>query len=96
MIQTGEDNRPNLIELSKSKNLLIDGITLLNAPHFHLNVHDALNATIINVIIRVSIVYNTTTAATFPLNTGILHNFKVLFFYLLFSVKFKKRAQSDC
>ena len=71
MIQTGEDNRPNLIELSKSKNLLIDGITLLNAPHFHLNVHDALNATIINVIIRVSIVYNSTTAATFPLNTGI-------------------------
>ena len=71
MIQTGEDNRPNLIELSKSKNLLIDGITLLNAPVYHLNIRDALNATIINVIIRVSIVYNSTTAATFPLNTGI-------------------------
>ena len=71
VIQTGADNRPNMIELRKSKNLLIDGITLLNAPVLHFNIRDALNATIINVIIRVSVVYNSTTAVTFPLNTGI-------------------------
>ena len=71
VIQTGVDDRPNLIELSKSKNLYIDGITLLNGPVWHLNARDALNATFINLVIRVSIVYNSTTAATFPLNTGI-------------------------
>jgi len=71
VFQTGVDNRPNLIELSKSKNLFIDGITLLNAAQYHLNVHDALNATFLNIVIRVGIVYNSTTAVTFPLNTGI-------------------------
>ena len=65
------DNRPNMIELSKSKNLFIDGITLLNAPVLHVNIRDAINTTIINLVIRVSIVYNSTTAVTFPLNTGI-------------------------
>jgi polygalacturonase len=71
VIQTGEDNRPNIIDLSKSRNLFIDGILLLNSPVYHLSILDALNATIINVAIHVNLVYNKTSAATFPLNTGI-------------------------
>jgi hypothetical protein len=62
-----------LVELSRSKNLFIDGITVLNAPQYHLNVRDALNATILNIIIRVNLTYNSTTAATFPLNTGTIN-----------------------
>ena len=70
VIQTGIDDRPNLIDLSTSKNLLIDGITLLNSPRYHLNARTTLNATIMNLVIRVNVTFNSSTAATFPLNTG--------------------------
>ena len=70
VIETGIDNRADLIELDNSKNLLIDGITLKNAPQYHINVRSALNATFLNIVIKVDVVFNRTTAVTFPLNTG--------------------------
>ena len=71
VIQYGKDNRPHLIALDKPKNLLIDGITLLNSPQYHIIIGNAFNTTILNVAIRVSLVFNSSTAATFPLNTGL-------------------------
>ena len=89
VFQTGVDNRPNLIDLYNSKNLIIDGITVLNAPQYHINVLDALNATIQNVVIYVDIAYNSSTAVTFPLNTdGIDISGKDIYFRNLTIVNF--------
>jgi polygalacturonase len=69
VIQTGKDNRPHLIALDSPKNLYINGITLHNSPQYHIIIGNALNTTISNVVIKVNLIFNSSLAATFPLNT---------------------------
>ena len=89
VFQTGIDNRPNLIDLHNSKNLVIDGITVLNAAQYNINIENALNATVQNVAIFVNITYNSSTADTFPLNTdGIDISGKDIYFRNLTIVNF--------
>jgi polygalacturonase len=69
VILNGYDNRPgSLIEIATSKNVLVDGITLLNSPQYHLNMNGVLNAIVKNIVIRVDVEFNHS-APTFPLNT---------------------------
>ena len=77
---TGKDSRPNLIDINTLKDTLIDGIQLFNSPKYHLNLHDALNVTVQNVVIHVDINSNLSLAdllPIFPLNTDgkLLFNF---------------------
>ena len=73
VIISGNDNRPNLLEIVTSQNTLIDGITLRNAPQYHMNLLDQLNVTVQNVVIQVNItdpnVPILDQIPTFPLNT---------------------------
>ncbi len=79
---TGKDSRPNLIDINTLKDTLIDGIQLFNSPKYHLNLHDALNVTVQNVVIHVDINSNLSIAdllPIFPLNTDGSHLFKIFF-----------------
>lgn len=70
--KTGKDARPNLIDIHNLKDTLIDGIQLFNSPRYHLNLENALNATVQNVVIHVDIDSNASIIdilPTFPLNT---------------------------
>ena len=72
VIVSGIDNRPMLIDIYIAKDLLVDGITMLNSPQYHLLIIDCLNVTVKNVIIHVDLNYNETIfnlIPTFPLNT---------------------------
>jgi hypothetical protein len=72
VIVSGRDNRPDLIDIYIAKDLLIDGITLLNSPQYHLMIKECLNVTVKNVLIHVDINYNESIfnlIPTFPLNT---------------------------
>jgi polygalacturonase len=72
VILSGKDNRPNLIDIFIAKDLLIDGITVLNSPQYHFAIKDSLNVTMKNVVINVDLNYNETIfnlIPTFPLNT---------------------------
>jgi hypothetical protein len=73
VIQYGHDNRPNLIDIFNGVNTIIDGITLLNSPQYHLNLRNQLNCTVKNVKIQVDITDDDGSVLqwlpTFPLNT---------------------------
>lgn len=72
VIKTGYDRRPNLIDVETLKDTLIENITLINSPQYHLNLRDALNLTIRNIIVHVDVNLNDSIIdllPTFPLNT---------------------------
>lgn len=72
VIKTGIDQRPNLIDIHTLKDTLIEGITVLNAPQYCINLRDALNIVVQNVIIHIDINSNDSIIdilPTFPLNT---------------------------
>ena len=70
VILTGNDNRPNLIDLSVGKNTLIDGITVFNSPQYHLFLMDQLDLIVRNVIVHVDITpEDSFKFPIFPLNT---------------------------
>lgn len=71
VIVNGHDNRPNLIDIEASKDTLFEGITLMNAPQYHINFMDTLNLRIQHIKILVNLTdlnYNES-APIFPLNT---------------------------
>ena len=72
VILSGEDNRPILLNLGHAINTLIDSVTFMNGPRFHLYLYDLLHATIQDMVIHVD--YTNDRAflhnlPTFPLNT---------------------------
>jgi polygalacturonase len=68
---TGEDNRPDLLDIITCKDTLIEELTFQNAPMYHLSLLDALNMTVQNLLIRVNVTPEQFPGAvpTFPLNT---------------------------
>ena len=67
VVLTGEDNRPNLLDISSGKDTLIQGISVYNSPQYHLFLMDQLDLIVENVLIRVDIFDDK--LAMFPLNT---------------------------
>jgi len=68
VVLTGEDNRPNLLDISSGKDTLIQGISVYNSPQYHLFLMDQLDLIVENVLIRVD-VFDDKILAMFPLNT---------------------------
>jgi polygalacturonase len=72
VILTTVDNRPDVFDLTTAKDTLIEGITVKNAPQYHLCLDDVLNLTVQNVIIHVDVTDDESFLdwlPTFPLNT---------------------------
>lgn len=69
VILVGNDNRPNLIDISYANNTLIEGITLLDGPKYHMSLLNQLNLTVRYVTIHVNLTGDNITIPTFPLNT---------------------------
>jgi len=55
VILTGHDNRPNLIEIDSSENLLIENIVLVNSPEYHMYLGDVLNVEVRYVVVDVDV-----------------------------------------
>lgn len=71
-ILTGKDNRPILLQIGHSKNLIIDQITMKNGPRFHIFLDDVFNVLVQNIIVHVDITDDKDVLRwipTFPLNT---------------------------
>mmetsp|Transcript_16521 Transcript_16521/g.22608 ORF Transcript_16521/g.22608 Transcript_16521/m.22608 type:complete len:338 (-) Transcript_16521:130-1143(-) len=49
------DTRADMLLISYSENILIDGITFLNSPKYHVNLKDCHNVTVRNFIIEVDV-----------------------------------------
>lgn len=71
MVVTGVDNRPDLLDIITSKDTIIDGLTFQNSPKYHLNLEDALNATMQNlrILVNLSEAAFPDAVPIFPLNT---------------------------
>ena len=72
VILTGKDNRPNLVDISVSKNTQISGIRLINSPQYHLFLMDQLDLNVENISIHIDIRGNNSfidKIPLFPLNT---------------------------
>jgi hypothetical protein len=74
------DTRADMLTIIESENVLIDGITFLNSPKYHVNLKDCHNVTVRNFVIEVDVFrqkkYLTDAGfmdrygiPTFPLNT---------------------------
>ncbi|RNA26782.1 glycoside hydrolase family, partial [Brachionus plicatilis] len=71
VIINGHDNRPNLMDIKTSKDTLVEGITVMNAPQYHINFMDTLNLTIqhIKILVNITDLNVNESAPIFPLNT---------------------------
>lgn len=71
VIITGVDSRPNLLDILTSKNTHINGLVFQNAAQYHLNLENALDMRVENLLIRVNVTPEQFPGAipTFPLNT---------------------------
>ncbi len=73
----GSTNRPRLVHATRSRNLLFDGIGLLNSPSFHLVVKDSEDVTV-NGMSFVALAHSPNTDAIDPIDTRnmlIINNF---------------------
>ena len=64
----GSTNRPRLVHAARSRNLLFDGIGLLNSPSFHLVVKDSENVTV-NGMSFIALAHSPNTDAIDPIDT---------------------------
>ena len=64
----GSTNRPRLVHAVRSRNLLFDGIGLLNSPSFHLVVKDSENVTV-NKMSFIALAHSPNTDAIDPIDT---------------------------
>ena len=49
------DTRADMLAIIESENILIDGITFLNSPKYHVNLKDCHNVTVRNFVIEVDV-----------------------------------------
>lgn len=92
VILFGNDDRPNIMQIHTAKDTLIDGITVMNAPQYHITLEDTLNTTVRNLIVYVDIDVNSSLSSgipVFPLNTdGIDISGRDAYFYNLTVLNF--------
>ena len=55
VILIGDDNRPNLLDIHDSQNIVIDGLTFSNSPQYHINLRNIENGLIHNINITVDV-----------------------------------------
>jgi hypothetical protein len=74
VILTGQDKRPHMLGVNSSRNLTIQGLTLLNSPQFHVLLTDVKDVLVTGVNITVDIeqqksAFELLNVPVFPLNT---------------------------
>lgn len=67
-LRGGGTNRPRLIHAARSRNLLFDGVALLNSPSFHLVVKDSEDVTV-NGMSFIALAHSPNTDAIDPIDT---------------------------